>query len=69
MIDLIHDSITSSFGLAYNRSLSKFLLQSGYLEPLSKKQTDFASAYAKSESAGIAALEKLIASFREHIPQ
>ena len=69
MIDLIHDTVTSSFGLAYNRSLSKFLLQSGYLEPLSKKQTDFASAYAKSESAGIAALEKLIASFREHIPQ
>lgn len=67
MIDLIHDSITSPFAIAYNGVLGDFLLAKSFLTPLSSKQTDFASTYAKNEKAGQNTLEKVIGEFEESL--
>ncbi|MBR5445828.1 MAG: hypothetical protein IKV57_06890 [Clostridia bacterium] len=65
MIDLIHDSITSPFALAYNNILGDMLLAKCFLTPLGSKQADFASAYAKNESAGQQKLDELVAAFTD----
>ncbi len=65
MIDLIHDSITSPFALAYNNILGGMLLANCFLTPLGSKKTDFASGYASAEKAGIQKLEELVAAFEE----
>lgn len=67
MIDLIHDSITSPFALAYNDVLDNFILRATFIDPLIDKRTDFASSYASKESAGQAALDKLVESFRANL--
>lgn len=67
MIDLIHDSITSPFALAYNAVLNDFIMRNTFLVPLSEEKTDFASNYAANESAGQAALDKLVESFRANL--
>ncbi len=69
IIDLIHDSITSPFALAYNNILGGMLLANCFLTPLGSKKTDFASGYAAAESAGQAKLEELIASFEKIVNQ
>ncbi len=69
IIDLIHDSITSPFALAYNNILGDMLLAKCFLTPLSSKKTDFASSYASAESAGQTALDDLIASFEKIVNQ
>ncbi len=69
IIDLIHDSITSPFALAYNNILGGMLLANCFLTPLGSKKTDFASGYASAESAGQKALEDLIASFEKIVNQ
>ncbi len=69
MIDLIHDSITSPFAVAYNGVLGDFLLAKCFLTPLGAKQTDFASAYAKNEAAGQKTLDKVLAQFEESLAQ
>ena len=65
MIDLIHDSITSPFALAYNNILGGMLLANCFLTPLGSKQADFASAYAKNESASQQKLDELVAAFTD----
>ncbi|MDY3942537.1 MAG: hypothetical protein SOZ09_11215 [Eubacteriales bacterium] len=67
MIDLIHDSITSPFAVAYNGVLGDFLLAKCFLTPLGAKQTDFASAYAKNEAAGQKTLDKVLTEFEESL--
>ena len=67
MIDLIHDTITSPFALAYNQILANFPMRYTFLNPVGAHQTDFASSYAANISAGQAALDELIAGFREHL--
>lgn len=67
MIDLIHDTITSPFALAYNQILANFPMRDTFLNPVGAHQTDFASSYAANISAGQAALDELIAGFREHL--
>ena len=67
MIDLIHDSITSPFALAYNELLDMFPLRSAFLDPLGKAQTDFASGYASGEAAAQTALDALVESFRANL--
>ncbi len=69
IIDLIHDSITSPFALAYNNILGGMLLANCFLTPLSGKKTDFASGYASAESAGQKALDDLVASFESIVNQ
>ena len=69
MIDLIHDSITSPFAVAYNGVLGDFLLAKCFLTPLGAKQTDFASAYAKNEAAGQKTLDKVLTEFEESLAQ
>lgn len=65
MIDLIHDSITSPFALAYNNILGDTLLAKPFLTPLGAKQADFASSYASSEKVGLQKLDELVAAFEE----
>ena len=65
MIDLIHDSITSPFALAYNNILGGMLLANCFLTPLGSQKTDFASAYASAEKAGNQKLDELVAAFEE----
>ncbi len=65
MIDLIHDSITSPFALAYNNILGGMLLANCFLTPLGSKKTDFASGYASAEKAGNQKLDELVAAFEE----
>ena len=65
MIDLIHDSITSPFALAYNNILGGMLLANCFLTPLGGKNVDFASGYAKAEKAGQQKLDELVAAFED----
>ena len=65
MIDLIHDSITSPFALAYNNILGGMLLANCFLTPLASNKIDFASGYATAESAGQKALDDLVEAFEE----
>ena len=65
MIDLIHDSITSPFALAYNNILGGMLLANCFLTPLGAKKVDFASGYASAEKAGQTALDDLVAAFED----
>lgn len=65
MIDLIHDTITSPFALAYNNILGGMLLGNCFLTPLGSKKTDFASAYASNEKAGQEDLDELVEAFEE----
>ena len=65
MIDLIHDSITSPFALAYNNILGGMLLANCFLTPLGSQKTDFASGYASAEKAGNQKLDELVAAFEE----
>lgn len=69
MIDLIHDSITSPFAVAYNGVLGDFLLAKCFLTPLGGKKTDFASAYAKNEPAGQKTLDRVLGEFAESLAQ
>ena len=63
MIDLIHDSITSPFALAYNNILGGMLLANCFLTPLGSKKVDFASGYASAEKAGQQKLDELVEAF------
>jgi hypothetical protein len=67
MIDLIHDTITGPFALAYDNALSGFMLQSCFSTPLGSNNTDFASCYKKSEKVGAKALEKVYQKFAENL--
>jgi len=58
LIDLIHDSISSPFPVAFNGTLGGFMLSSCFSSPLSSNSTDFASAYAKSTKVAMKSLEK-----------
>ncbi len=63
MIDLIHDTISSPFAVAYDSMLGSFMLGSCFCTPLASQQTDFASAYKRSEKAANKLLEKAYESF------
>lgn len=65
MIDLIHDSISTPFPVAYNNMLGDFLLATCFANPLGSKNTDFASAYKKGEKAANKLLERTYASFAD----
>ena len=67
MIDLIHDTITGPFALAYDNALSGFMLQSCFSTPLGSNNTDFASCYKKSEKVGSKALQKTYEKFAENL--
>ena len=45
MVDLIHDSISSPFAVAYDNTLGNFLLRNVFLEPLANNNINFASNY------------------------
>lgn len=63
MIDLIHDTITSPFAVAYNGTLGGYMLGTAFLTPLGSKLTDFASNYKKIEKPANKVLEKVYTSF------
>ena len=65
MIDLIHDSICSPFAVAYDSALSNFMLSTCFSAPLQANNSDFASAYKKSEKAANKILEKATNAFAE----
>lgn len=65
MIDLIHDSITSPFAVAFNNTTGKYMLATTFLDLLGNKQTDFASAYKKVEKAANKVLNKTYEAFAE----
>ncbi len=67
MIDLIHDTITGPFAVAYDSALSNFMLQTCFSTPLSSNNTDFASAYKKSEKVGNKGLAKAYEKFAENL--
>ena len=69
MIDLIHDSITSPFALAYNNILGGMLLANCFLTPLGSNKADFASGYASAEKAGQQKLDELVAAFEDIVAQ
>ena len=45
MVDLIHDSISSPFAVAYDSTLGNFLLRNVFLDPLANNNINFASNY------------------------
>ena len=63
MIDLIHDTITSPFAVAYNGTLGGYMLGTAFLTPLGSKLTDFASNYKKIEKAANKVLDRVYESF------
>ena len=63
MIDLIHDTITSPFAVAYNGTLGGYMLGTAFLTPLGSKQTDFASNYKKIEKGANKMLDRVCESF------
>ncbi|MBQ4592457.1 MAG: hypothetical protein IJB20_10520 [Clostridia bacterium] len=67
MIDLIHDTITSPFAVAYNGTLGGNMLGSAFLTPLGSKVTDFASNYKKIEKAANKVLDRVYESFVNNI--
>lgn len=69
MIDIIHDSISSPFACAYDNLLGGFMLNITFCTQLSAKKTDFASAYAKGESAAIAKMDEVVQQFSALLAQ
>ncbi len=67
MIDLIHDSITSPFAVAYDQSFGNFLLRSVFLDPLANDSINFSSNYTKFVKAANKLMQRLSASFQEVI--
>ena len=67
MIDLIHDTITSPFAVAYNGTLGGYMLGSAFLTPLGSQQTDFASNYKKIEKGANKMLERVYESFLSNL--
>ncbi|MBR5311764.1 MAG: hypothetical protein IKU40_02650 [Clostridia bacterium] len=67
MIDLIHDTITSPFAVAYNGTLGGYMLGTAFLTPLGSKQTDFASNYKKIEKGANKMLDRVYESFVSNI--
>lgn len=65
MIDLIHDSITSPFAVAYNDTLGNYMLGGAFLTPLGAKQVDFASNYKKVEKPANKILDKVYNAFAD----
>lgn len=63
LIDLIHDSISSPFPVAFNGTLGGFLLGTCFSTPLGSNSTDFASAYQKSSKAALKTLDKTAKAF------
>ena len=67
MIDLIHDTITSPFAVAYNGTLGGYMLGTAFLTPLGSKQTDFASNYKKIEKGANKMLDRVYESFATNL--
>ncbi len=67
MIDLIHDTITSPFAVAYNGTLGGYMLGTAFLTPLGSQLTDFASNYKKLEKAADKMLNRVYESFVNNI--
>ncbi|MFA6948498.1 MAG: hypothetical protein WCQ72_05915 [Eubacteriales bacterium] len=66
MLDIIHDNLRVAFPVAYNTYCSGLFLTNSFGTPLSKNSTDFASAYAKFEAKGQAALDDMVEVFLEN---
>ncbi len=67
MVDLIHDTVTNPFPVAYDKPLNNFLLMTCFSTPLTAKSTDFASAYAKNIKPAQKLLDKTLEAFRENL--
>ena len=67
LIDLIHDSISSPFPVAFNAALGSFMLGSCFSTPLSSNSTDFASTYAKNTKVAMKSLEKAANAFLQNL--
>ena len=67
MIDLIHDTITSPFAVAYNTVLGGHMLANAFLTPLGSKLTDFVSNYKKIEKPANKVLDKVYESFANNL--
>ncbi|MBQ3707780.1 MAG: hypothetical protein II889_07715 [Clostridia bacterium] len=67
LIDLIHDSISSPFPVAFNGTLGGFLLGTCFSTPLQSHSTDFASTYAKNTKVAMKSLEKAANAFLENL--
>jgi ABC-type sugar transport system, periplasmic component len=63
MIDIIHDSISSPFALAYDSAIGSFMMSGCFCTPLTSKKTDFASFYAKGEAKAVEKMAELVANF------
>ena len=67
MVDLIHDTITDPFAVAYDSTLSNFMMQNSFSAPLTNHNADFASVYKKLEKMGNKALESTYEKFAENL--
>ena len=63
MIDIIHDHTGNGFVLAYDDVLNQILMKNVFYVPLEAKNTNFASAYKRSEKAALKKLDKMIDNF------
>ena len=66
MIDIIHDNFGSTFPIGYGNALNGVLLSSSFSTPLTNKNADFASNYAKMEKSLNKAWEKKFTQFIEN---
>ncbi|MBQ3861054.1 MAG: hypothetical protein II779_11015, partial [Clostridia bacterium] len=67
MVDLIHDTITGPFAVAYDSALSNVMMQMSFSAPLQAHSTDFSSTYKKLERMGGKALQKAYDKFAENL--
>lgn len=67
VLDIIRNSISKPFALAYQSALGGYPLPVCFLNLIGANSNDFASAYQKSKDAGEAALASAVASFRKNL--
>ena len=64
MVDLIHDSISSPFAVAYDNTLGNFLLRNVFLDPLANNNINFASNYDRYVKAATKLLGRTTDGFK-----
>ena len=69
MIDLIHDSISSPFAVAYDNTLANFLLGTVFLNPLANNNINFASTYQKALKGATKLLDRTTEGFKSALEQ
>lgn len=69
MVDLIHASIGSPFGVAFSANLNDFLLKTCFYNLLKDHKTDFSSAYQQNQKAANKVLKSLVSKAQASVEQ